>query len=420
MVRRFFRDTYYTTREFSENARLFLVSTFLSWAGFSVSQVLFNLYLTEGGFGEAFAGRCAALTGLGVGLTAFPASFLADRVGRRLTLLLGSSGLGLCLLLRPLTLDPAVLLGLSFGVGAFQALVSITASPFMSENSESHVRTHLFSAHFVSILGAGILGNLAGGALPEWLRGQAWLGLGSWLSAYRWTLAAGAAVTASAIWPLLSVREVPPRELEREPAASWKGSGRAVRNLMINYALIGCGAGLIMPFFNLYFANRFQCTSGQIGWFFATSQVFTIAAALLGPWLARRYGMLPTITGLQLASLPFLVTLGVESTLTLAVVAFWVRASLMQAASPLLSALTMELVPLALRNRVMGLCNTVWQLGWAVTSNASGWLLAHAGYEYPYYVTAVFYALASLHLFRSFRRDPVAHLAAPQRPAATG
>lgn len=418
MVRRFFRDTYYTAREFSENARLFLLSSFLSWAGYSVSQVLFNLYLTEGGYGEPFAGRCAALTGLGMGLTAFPASFLADRIGRRLTLLAGSLGLGLCLFLRPLTLDATLLQALSFGCGAFHALVAITSSPFMTENSESHVRTYLFSAHFVAILAAGILGNLAGGAVPELLRTQGWLGADSWLTAYRLTLATGAVLTASAVWPLVSVREVPPAVLPDEPRATFRGHGRTVRNLMWNYALIGCGAGLIMPFFNLYFANRFQCTSAQIGSFFAASQVFTIGAALLGPWLARRFGMLPTITGLQLASLPFLVTLGFESTLALAVVAFWARASLMQASSPLQNAMTMELVPAALRNRVMGLCNTVWQLGWALTSNFGGWVLAHAGYEYPYYLTAVFYGFATIHLYLAFRRDPVAYSPPPERPPA--
>lgn len=418
MVRRFFRDTYYTTREFSENARLFLLSTFLSWAGFSVSQVLFNLYLTEGGYEEPFAGRCAALTGLGMGLTAFPASFLADRIGRRLTLLTGSIGLGVCLFLRPLTLDARLLLALSFGGGAFQALVSIAASPFMSENSESHVRTHLFSAHFVAVLAAGIVGNLAGGAVPELLHELGGGGAATWLGAYRWTIAAGALVTTAAAWPLLSVREVPPLELPEAPGGSFEGTGRTVRSLMLNYALIGCGAGLIMPFFNLYFANRFQCSSGQIGAYFAASQVFTIAAALVGPWLARRHGMLPTITGLQLASLPFLVTLGFETALPIAVAAFWARASLMQASSPLQYAMTMELVPRALRNRVMGLCNMVWQLGWAVTSNLAGWVMAHAGYEYPYYLTAVFYGLGSLHLYLAFRREPAAYRPPPVRPPA--
>ena len=413
MVRRFFRDTYYTTREFSENARLFLFSTFLSWTGFSVSQVLFNLYLTEAGYGEAFAGRCAALTGFCMGLTAFPASFLADRIGRRVTLLCGSFGLGIALLLRPMTLDANLLLLASFAAGSFQALVSISASPFMSENSESHVRTHLFSAHFVSVLTAGILGNLAGGAFPEWLRGVDWLSVKSWLLAYRWTLVAGATLTVSAIGPLFSVRELPPQVVELETPPPWTGAGRTVRNLALNYLLIGCGAGLIMPFFNLYFANRFRCSSGQIGLFFAASQVITIFAALIGPRIARRYGMLPTIAGLQLASLPFLVTLGFEGTLAIAVVAFWARASLMQASSPLQNALTMELVPRERRNRIMGLCNTLWQLGWAMTSSGSGWVLANVGYEYPYYLTALLYGLASIHLYRAFRNDPAARQATP-------
>jgi hypothetical protein len=46
LVRRFLRDPHYTALEFSENARLFLVSAFLSRTGFAAHQVLLDLCLT--------------------------------------------------------------------------------------------------------------------------------------------------------------------------------------------------------------------------------------------------------------------------------------------------------------------------------------------------------------------------------------
>ena len=48
MVRRIVADYASTTREFSPNARLFLISALLSWIGLSVNQVVFNLYLVAG------------------------------------------------------------------------------------------------------------------------------------------------------------------------------------------------------------------------------------------------------------------------------------------------------------------------------------------------------------------------------------
>jgi MFS family permease len=406
LVRHFLRDTFYTAREFSENARLFLVSTFLVWVGYSVHQVLFNLYLAEGGFGEEFVGRCLSLTGLGMALTALPAGILSDRLGRRLCLLLGSVGLGAVSTLRAFTLDPGLLLAACLAAGAAYSLVAISASPFLSENSETHVRTHLFSAHFIVILVAGVCGTAVGGLVPDLLHRYAPAWTPTLLVAYRWALAAGGLVTVVAAWPLFAVRERAPMEETAAAAPGLSGAAGPMGKLALNFFLIGCGAGLVIPFFNLYFANRFGCTSGQIGVYYAMSQVLTALAALAGPPLARRFGMLKALTGLQLASLPFLVTLGFESSLPVAVGAFWARAVLMQTSTPLLNAFAMEAVPPQLRARSTAVNNAVWFVGWAASASLAGWIMAHCGYEYPYYATAALYGAAAILFYRMFRGSP--------------
>jgi MFS family permease len=408
VVRHFLRDTYYTAREFSENARLFLVSTFLVWAGYAVNQVLFNLYLTEGTYREAFVGRCLSMTGLGVGLAAVPAGILSDRIGRRLCLLIGSLGLGASYAARALSLEPAVLLAANFAAGAFFALVTISTSPFLTENSESHVRSHLFSAHFVTTLTAGVVGNLLGGRIPELLLHYAPGLFPSLLHAYRWTLLVSGVTTALAVWPLIAVREVAPVLGDKAaPRTSVREAAPLLAKFGLIYMLIGTGAGLVIPFFNLYFSRRFNCTSGQIGVFYSGSQVLTALVALTGPFLAKRFGALRSVTWLQLASLPFLVTLGFERTLGMAVACFWARACLMQTASPLLNHFTMESVPADLRARTTGLTNMLWQLGWAASTSWSGVLMMRYGYDYPYYLTAVLYGSAAILFYRMFRGQAV-------------
>ena len=174
---------------------------------------------------------------------------------------------------------------------------------------------------------------------------------------------------------------------------------------MLNYLIVGMGAGLIMPFFNLYFANRFGADASQIGRYFSVAQVITLVATLLGPLIAARAGKLVTVTWLQLASLPFLVTLGFEKTLWVAVLAFWGRSALMQMSSPLLNAFAMERVPAALRARAVGLDNAAWYVGWSVSSATAGWVIANFGYEYPYYLTAFFYALSTITFYFNFRKS---------------
>jgi MFS family permease len=170
MVRRIVADYYSTTREFTTNARLFLVATFLSWIGLSVNQVVFNLYLVAGGYREDTVGGVTSLTGVGMAIAALPSGWAADRFGRRAVLRAGATVLALGLLARALSLAPLALYGASFVLGIGQALITIASSPFMSDNSLPNERTHLFSMHFVVVLLGSICGNLLGGELPGLFR----------------------------------------------------------------------------------------------------------------------------------------------------------------------------------------------------------------------------------------------------------
>ena len=402
-LRRTFADYLDATRRFSRPARMFLLATSLSWMAHGLSSVLFNLYLTAGGFRESFVGRVISLNGLGVALVALPAGWLADRWGRRRCLILGAALEGVALAARAAVLSPGVIEVASFVVGAGQALYAIAAAPFITEHSTPRERTHLFSAFFSVELLAGVVGSMVGGWTPAVLR--AIPGAFDLLGAYRVTLFIGAAAACAAALPLLLSGRV------SEPVIrhAREGVGHATRTLApiaVNAFLIGAGAGLVIPFMNLYFAMRFQCSSAQIGVFFSIAAVITALAASIGPALARRFGKLRTATAMQLLSLPFLVTLGAERHLAVAVGAFWMRATLMQASTPLLNAFIMEALPPALRARCSSLNNTVWNAGWAASATLSGLIIQRFGYAVPFYITAMLYVSATLYFYSTFRGRP--------------
>jgi predicted MFS family arabinose efflux permease len=141
---------------------------------------------------------------------------------------------------------------------------------------------------------------------------------------------------------------------------------------------------------------------------------------LLGPVIARRFGKLRTATASQLLSLPFLVTLGAEKRLEVAVGVFWMRAMLMQASTPLIGAFVMETLPPALRARSASFTNLVWNAGWAASATLSGLMIVRFGYAVPFYVTATLYLGASLWLYRSFREIAEAPGGAPLSEEAKG
>ena len=400
-------------RRFSRPARMFLLSTSLTWMAHGLNSVLFNLYLTAGGFRESFVGHTISFNALGVALVALPAGVLADRWGRRRCIVLGVVLEGAALAARASMLSPGVITGASFLVGAGQALCAIAAAPFITDHSSARERTHLFSAFFSIELLAAVAGSMIGGWTPPFLlhvpAGPA-MGL---LVAYRITLLIGAALALVAAVPMAFLGDVREAVIVHTREATGKAA-RALAPLAVNAFLIGAGAGLVIPFMNLYFAVRFQCSSAQIGVFFSIAAVTTAIAAALGPALARRFGKLRTATAMELLSLPFLVTLGAERRLEVAVAAFWLRATLMQAGTPLIHAFVMEALPSSLRARASSLINTVWNGGWAVSATLSGLIIQRFGYAVPFYITAVLYAVAAFYFYFSFRHQPEVH---PESPA---
>ncbi len=398
---RAWRDFGDAARLFSRPARLYLGAEFLMWTAHGIFSVLFNLYLVEAGASEAFVGRAISASALGMVVAALPAGALADRWGRRRTLMLGAVLEGLGHLLRASSTHGSLVLGAGFVAGLGQSLFQIAAAPFLTDHSTPRERTHLFSMFFASALLAGVFGNAVGGALPSLVRAVA-PGV-TLFAAYRVALLTGALCAAAAALPLLALRGlVEPQPVAGAPPPAPHETRRLVP-IAMNAALIGCGAGLVIPFMNLYFKNRFTCTSGQIGAFFSIAQVFTAVAALAGPAVARRFGKLRTAVASELLSLPFLVTLGGERHLPVAVAAFWLRATFMQASTPLLQAFVMEVLPQELRARSTSLNNMLWNLGWAVSATMAGVIIERFGYAVPFYLTATLYLTAALTFYRAFR-----------------
>jgi MFS family permease len=388
---------------FSRNAKLYLLATFLISVGFSFYGVLFNLYMTEGGLQEGIIGSILSLSGLALVITALPAGVLSDRLGRKKAMIIGTLAGALLSTLRALTMSGPALLSLSFLGGIASTIYVLSAAPFMMENSRPEERTHLFSASFAVMLAAGIVGNLAAGELPGLVMNVFGISI---FTAYRFSLLLGSGIFLAALCPLFKITETPiPRDesnlfsLKRLVQGFKAAGGFVWCNLWI-----GLGAGLVIPFFNLYFAKRFGASSSQIGLYFSVSQIFTLAAVLVGPSLAKRFGKVKTVAAMELLSLPFLISLGAEKILYIAVLSFWMRASLMQMSSPLSSAFMMEIVPDDARATANSIATMAWNLSWTFSTAFSGWAMQHYGYAMPYYLTAGCYAVSAVSFYLLYNR----------------
>jgi predicted MFS family arabinose efflux permease len=305
-----------------------------------------------------------------------------------------------------------VLVSFSVLAGSAYTFSRVAAGPFYMQNSTATERTHLFSFSFGVQLLAGMVGSLGAGRLVAVCASLA----GSSILGYRYTLYGGIAVGLLSVVPFSMI-------------ASRDGSlkdnrivfSRAVLKrrwpfyfkISFSNFLIGLGAGLIIPFLNLYFRNRFGMTPAEIGTFYFCTVLMMFVGTLLGPVLARRFGLIRTIVFSQLASIPFMLVLAYTYSLPLAFMAYVMRAGLMNMGVPIATNFGMEMSEDTERGMVNALLMVSWTAAWMVSAAVGGSLIERYGFTLTFNITIAMYVMSSLFYFWSFRNSE-------RRPDGTG
>ncbi len=117
----------------------------------------------------------------------------------------------------------------------------------------------------------------------------------------------------------------------------------AWRVVLINL-MLGFGAGFIVPFFPVFFEDRFGLKPGTIGLIFAAQQVFMALGNFCAPLFSRAIRRVPTMALTESAAIICALYLAFSYNLALAIIAFIARGALMNVANPLMQSLMMDLV----------------------------------------------------------------------------
>ncbi len=133
-------------RQFHRDAACFLATTLVVGAALSLYWIDFNLYLASLGYSTATIGLVATVGSTAGALTAFPASALSDRIGRRAVM---ASGIVIALLalVGLLLVDalPLIIVFVALWAIGQQSLMVVQA-PFLTEHSAPEHRTALRAA----------------------------------------------------------------------------------------------------------------------------------------------------------------------------------------------------------------------------------------------------------------------------------
>ncbi len=397
-------------RLFSRNARLFILHVVGMDVIYGTWTVIFNLYLLGIGFDIAFVGLRILLQTGAMAVFSIPAGLISDRVGRKLSFILGDGGGAVMSLIAISTASPTLLLltgGLS---GIFNALHGVAEPAFMAENSQDYERVHLFSVSTGTRIAAAIIGSALAGLVPLLFAGgdhAAVIGL------YRWVAYAGIAGWFASLIPALMLTQVstdriPVRRLAdlfagvRHPDRIWKLTSPEV--------ILALGAGFALPLLNVFFRENLGSEEVEIGATFAAGQAFLVVAALLVPIVAAWLGKVRAVVFTRLLAVPFILLIAfstdvggsIGAALTLAGVAHIARITFANMGSPVRSAFAMEILAPSERGTQVGL-EMAFAAGLSGLASYLGAQLMEAGnFSLPFVLMAVFTLAGTLLFWRFF------------------
>jgi MFS family permease len=387
---------------FSRNVRLYLTASFLIGLTFSCYLLLMNLYLREQGSPESFIGSVLSAGAVGMAIMAIPAALILRRI--RLKRILLSSVTVYVIAILVLTQIPVsnVLIAVSFIAGMAMTFYRVAAGPFFMRNTSPEERTYVFSISFGVMILASMIGSIVFGKLATVLS----VHIGGLIEAYRLVFVLSAVLGFLSVIPFSMVKAADPTEEDRAADFSLGLFRRRLglyAKLFFPHFIVGLGAGLIIPFLNLYFRDRFDQPPDMIGYFYFAAHTTMFLGILAGPVLVRKFGMIRAIVGTQLLSMPFMVVLAYTYSLPVAFAAFLIRGALMNLGVPVGSNFSMEMVGRSEHALVNALMMLSWTSSWMVSSAAGGYLIENYGYTLPLMIAVGLYFISSIAYFLFFR-----------------
>jgi MFS family permease len=354
-----------------------------------------------------FIGNMFTVGAVATGLIALPAGLLCERIGPKRAILIGMT-VNFVNIAQILVLQPTNLLIASVSSGLVGTLASVSAAPVMVENSSPEERTYLFSFQFALSITMAVVGSLIGGFMPDLFNSSMGLPTGPNGSAggYRISLAISVLLSLSVVFPVLLLKQSRRGEGQRMTdflrLRNIKSS-RTIIKFMIPTALIGFGAGFVIPLVNPFFKERYNAGPEQVGVISSLGNVTLAIATLVTPVLSKRLAKARFVVLCQYLSMPFIMLTSLSPNLAWAGGSYIVRTSLMNMAGPIGTTFQMESVTPAERATMSGLLVMSDNIPRATTATISGVMMTNNDFLWPFLIMTVTYFVGSSLYFTFFR-----------------
>jgi MFS family permease len=381
---------------FRPNARLYLTYAIITGIAMGIYRLIFNFYLLSLGYDARLMGYLTTTSSLTALFFALPMGYLADILGRKASLLISGVMISVSIGLMVVWPVPPVFYAMNFISGIAQSLAAVTMSPFLMENSGEYERTYLFSFGQGIQMVAVSIGNWIGGYLPTWVANTR--GVDSVSSqAYGGAILVVSIAMAVGIIPLILIKMPRLGHSERTVFAPISYAAKnpvKLTKLVLPMLITSIGAGLIMPFMNVFFREQYGQSDQVIGVLMAWGSLAMGIGLLLAPPLAGRMGKIQLVVITQGLSIPFLILLGFSPLFWVSALAYYIRVALMNMSSPVYQTFVMEKVDASSRAMVASLVSMAWNFGWVISPMISGSLQVKYGFGPPFLGTIILYTVS--------------------------
>jgi MFS family permease len=332
--------------------------------------VIFGVYLAQLGFSPFAIGVVLTMTVLSSAVYTLVISFVADRIGRRRTLVffaLTDFVAGTLLLISTDWWAPVfagIVGNMTVGAGEVGPFVSLEQA-ILPRKSRADRRTLAFSVYNLVGYGASSAGALLAG-LPRYI-GYSPLFVGYMISG----------LIGALLYSSLSKGVESESGLLRRSTLSPRGRTIVVK-LSALFAVDSFGGGFIgQSILSYYFYLRFGLDLSALGVIFFATQIVTAGSFLLSERIARKIGLLRTMVFTHVPSNVFLIGVALAPTPWTAVFLLLCRQSLSQMDVPARQSYVMAIVDESDRTAAAGLTSATRTVSSSISPSLAGYALAN-------------------------------------------
>ena len=354
--------------------------------------LILNIYLAKKDFSDPEIANYISYRFLAVMLLAFPLGFYIKNKALKPFFLLGSLGVPLVAISLVLAVENTwyqylpflfILWGVAF------TLFQVSSLPYIMRNTVSKNQSHAISLNYAThsfgtIISAIIIFGF-GKLIKEINEGLILLFI--------------AFLGFFGVYYLLKMKVDMVVPFKKE--VKWRFYDWALLlKAIIPTLIIAIGAGLTIPFINLFFYHNFEIDSSGFAVIGGMASLLVGILALLVPNVKNKLGFKKGITYTQITAVVALIALATTEFFSnywwafpVAVLCFWIRTPLMNMAAPMTSELTMNYVGEKNQEMLSAITAAIWSGSWFFSSQIFRYLKAEGlPYAYIFYITAVLYS----------------------------